>query len=294
MKLKTYAVSCLLASGLVAGLQAQDIKLNIPGQANTSAPATPSPATPAASAPAHGTAPAAPAATYSEAQMLETYGWFIGKRVGLSDLDFTADQVAQVLKGITSASYGKPSPFELEKIGPQMDAFIKTKQADYMAKLRQKGLSEAAAFFTQIKKKAGVTVLPSGLVYEIIKPGTGPSPKATDTVTVNYTGTLVDGTVFGSTVQQGTPVEFPLQHMIPGFMEGLQKANKGSTIRLYIPPDLAFGDQSPPGIPPSSALVFEVELIDFKDTPPEPTEAAAPAEQAKPSSLEANPAAPGK
>lgn len=289
MKLMTYAASSVLALGLVAALQAQDIKLNIPGGQAT----TPAPAAPAAPAAAPAT-PAAPAVTFTEAQMLEEYGWFIGKRVGLSDLDFTQEQVAQVLKGITNASFGKPTPYELEKIGPQMDTFIKAKQADYMAKLRQKSLSDAAAFFTQIKKKPGVTVLPSGLIYEIIKPGTGPSPKVSDTVTVNYTGTLVDGTIFGSTVQQGTPVEFPLVHMIPGFIEGLQKANKGSTIRLYIPPDLAFGDQSPPGIPPSSALVFEVDLIDFKPTPPEAeAPAPAPAAEAKPS-VDANPATTGK
>ncbi|MEO6875932.1 MAG: hypothetical protein ABI222_14025, partial [Opitutaceae bacterium] len=137
MKLKSSALTCLLAVGLVATVRAQDIKLNIPGQ--TSAPSAGAPA--AASA-----AKAAPVEKFSEAQMLEEYGWFIGKRIGLSDLNFSAAQVDTVLKGVTSASQGKPSPHELEKIGPQMDQFIKAKQSEYLAKLKVKGMAESAAF----------------------------------------------------------------------------------------------------------------------------------------------------
>ena len=105
-------MTCLLALGLTATLRAQDIKLNIPGGA-----------TPPASAPAAApaTASAAPAPVFTENQLLEEYGWFIGKRVGLSDLNFTQAQVEAVLKGVTEASLGKPSPNELEKIGPKMD-----------------------------------------------------------------------------------------------------------------------------------------------------------------------------
>jgi len=188
----------------------------------------------------------------------------------LADLNFTQDQVNQVLKGITAASLGKPSPNELEKIGPAMDEFIKKKQAEYLTKLKSKSLSESAAFFTELKKRAGVVVLPSGLCYEIAAPGTGPAPKPTDTVTVHYTGTLIDGTVFDSSVARNEPVSFPLNQMIPGWVEGLQKIAKGGKIRLFIPPDLAFGDDARPGIPPSSTLMFDIELIDIKPTPPAP------------------------
>ena len=264
MKHKFTVMTCLLALGTFAALQAQDIKVNIPGQANTTPPATT--AAPAATTPA----PAAPAPTYTDAKLLEEYGWFIGKRIGLADLNFTQDQVNQVLKGITAASLGKPSPNELEKIGPAMDEFIKRKQAEYLTKLKAKSLSESAAFFTELKKRAGVVVLPSGLCYEIAAPGTGPAPKPTDTVTVHYTGTLIDGTVFDSSVARNEPVSFPLNQMIPGWVEGLQKIAKGGKIRLFIPPDLAFGDDARPGIPPSSTLMFDIELIDIKPTPPAP------------------------
>ena len=276
MKLKSTLVTCLLALGTFAMLRAQDIKLNIPGQTTTPAPAAP------AATPAPAAAPAAPATKYTDAQLLEEYGWFIGKRIGLSDLNFTPEQVDTVLKGITAASQGKATPFELEKIGPVMDDFIKAKQNEFLAKVRAKGLAESAAFLTEIKKKAGVTVLPSGLVYEILKPGTGPAPKITDTLTVNYTGALVDGSVFSST-QGAEPASLPLDKMIPGWIEGMQKTAKGGKIRLYIPPDLAFGDEVHPGIPPASTLVFVIELLDIKPTPPAPMPApeAAPAPTGK-------------
>jgi len=273
MKLKSTLVTCLLAIGAIAALRAQDIKLNLPGKATTPAPAT---------APAAGPAAAA-AQTFTESQLLEEYGWFIGKRIGLSDLNFTQAQIDTVLKGITNASQDKPTPYELEKIGPAMDEFVKKKQGEYLAKLKVKGLAESAAFLTEVKKRPGIVVLPSGLCYEIAKPGTGPAPKPAETVTVNYTGTLLDGTVFDSSVARNEPVSFPLDKMIPGWVEGLQKIAKGGQIRLFIPPDLAFGDDPSPGIPPSSTLIFDIELLDIKPTPPEPMPAA-----------EAPPATPGK
>ena len=278
MKLKSTLATCLLGLGGLAALPAQDIKLNIPSQTTTAAPA-------AAPAPA---AVAAPAPTYTDAQLLEEYGWLIGKKVGLADLNFTRDQVDQVLKGITSASHGQPTPNELEKIQPAMDTFIKKKQAEYITKLKSKSLSESAAFFTELKKRPGIVVLPSGLCYEIAKPGTGPAPKPTDTVTVNYTGTLIDSTVFDSSAPPREPVSFPLNQMIPGWVEGLQKIAKGGQIRLFIPPDLAFGDEGRPGIPPSSTLIFDVEILDIKDTPP------APMPTAPSPGTEAPPATPGK
>ena len=97
----------------------------------------------------------------------------------------------------------------------------------------------------------------------------GPKPTAEDTVEVHYTGTLVDGTVFDSSVDRGEPSEFPLQRVIPCWTEALQKMKKGGKSRLVCPPDIAYGDRGAPGrIPPGSALVFEVELVDFKDDTP--------------------------
>src|SRR2546422_8508442 len=104
---------------------------------------------------------------------------------------------------------------------------------------------------------------PSGLKYQVLKQGTGTVfPKATDTVKVHYHGTLLDGTVFDSSVQRGEPISFPLNRVIPGWTEGLQLMKVGDKFKFEIPPNLAYGPNSPsPKIPPNSTLVFEVELL---------------------------------
>jgi FKBP-type peptidyl-prolyl cis-trans isomerase len=104
---------------------------------------------------------------------------------------------------------------------------------------------------------------PSGLKYQVLKQGNGTvSPKATDTVKVHYHGTLLNGTVFDSSVQRGEPISFPLNRVISGWTEGLQLMKVGDKFKFEIPPNLAYGDSSPsPVIPPNSTLVFEVELL---------------------------------
>ena len=257
MKLKHSLTLCVLAFGLVAGRAQQEIKLNIPGKTDQPAPA----------------APAAP--SFTDTQLVEEFGWFIGKRVGLPELEFSKAELDVLLKGLSDAASGKESPFELPKIGPAMDEFMQKKQAAYVAKMKQKNSEAATAYFAKLKDNKNVIELPSGLRYEIVKPGEGPFPKATDTVKVHYTGTLVDGTKFDSSVDRGEPVEFSLDGVIAGWTEGLQKINKGGKLKLYVPANLAYGDSGRPGIPPGSTLVFDVELIEIK--PPAPAPAAAPA-----------------
>ena len=106
----------------------------------------------------------------------------------------------------------------------------------------------------------------SGLKYQVLKRGSGAvSPKPTDTVKVHYHGTLLNGTVFDSSVERGEPISFPLNQVIPGWTEGLQLMKVGDKFKFEIPPNLAYGDASPsPKIPPNSTLVFEVELLDIE------------------------------
>jgi len=253
MKLKSLLSTCLLPLGLVVAARAQEIKLNLPNQGDAAK------------------APAAPAAQFTEEQLIEEFGWFMAKRVGLSELDFSKPQVDALIKGLSAAAAGKDSPYDIDKIGPEMDQFMQRKQSAYMAKLKQKGDQDTAAFFTEVKKKPGVVVLPSGLVYEVIKQGEGPAPKPNETVKVHYVGTLTNGTEFDSSIKRGEPVEFQLDQVIPGWTEGLQKISKGGKIKLYVPPQLAYGDEGRPGIPPASTLVFEVELLDIKPPAAAPT-----------------------
>jgi FKBP-type peptidyl-prolyl cis-trans isomerase FklB len=127
----------------------------------------------------------------------------------------------------------------------------------------EKNLAEGKAYLEKNKKEAGVVVLPSGLQYKILKEGTGPKPGATDKVTVNYHGTLIDGTVFDSSVDRKEPLQLTVNGVIEGWKEALQLMATGSKWRLVIPSELAYGENPQQGGPiqPNSVLIFEVELI---------------------------------
>jgi FKBP-type peptidyl-prolyl cis-trans isomerase FklB len=123
-------------------------------------------------------------------------------------------------------------------------------------------LQAGQEFLAANKTKAGVTELPSGLQYEILTEGNGPKPTQYNTVTCHYHGTLIDGTVFDSSVKRGQPASFPLNMVIKGWTEGLQLMGTGSKWRFFIPPHLGYGDrQVGPTIGPNSTLIFDVELI---------------------------------
>jgi len=137
------------------------------------------------------------------------------------------------------------------------------RQAEQDKLLYKDYIAENEAFLSKNKDKAGVTVTPSGLQYEVIKMGTGSKPTAASTVRVHYTGTFIDGTEFESSISAGQPVEFPVSGVISGWTEALQLMPVGSKFKLYIPQDLAYGAQGREGIKPFSTLIFEVELLDI-------------------------------
>lgn len=125
----------------------------------------------------------------------------------------------------------------------------------------EKQLAAGNDFLAKNKARAGVTVTASGLQYEVLKSGTGPKPKATDTVKVHYHGTLMDGTVFDSSVQRNEPIEFPVTGVIQGWVEALQLMSVGDKWKLTIPPAIAYGARGKGEIPPNAVLIFEVELL---------------------------------
>ncbi len=233
---------------------------------------------------------------FTPAQALEAYGWFIAKNNGLADLEFSQAEIESVIKGIMVAHSGKESPYDLRQIEPELSKLMNAKQEVLTAKqqvlaaaAKEKAAAEAAKLMAEVKAKPGVVAMDNGIVYEIVKPGTGAYPKATDVVKVHYTGKLADGTVFDTSLEPrapGMPVEpaeFPLNQVIPGWTEGLQKINVGGKIKLYIPAALGYGDRGTPNIPPGSMLVFDVELLEVKSAPADeapalpPVPAAAPA-----------------
>ena len=129
-------------------------------------------------------------------------------------------------------------------------------------KKSQEASAEGSSFLVENAKKEGVITTSSGLQYEIITNGTGATPTETDQVTVHYHGTLIDGTVFDSSVDRGQPATFPVNGVIPGWVEALQLMNVGSKYKLYIPSDLAYGEGGAGGsIGPNATLIFEVELL---------------------------------
>lgn len=173
------------------------------------------------------------------------------------------------LKGFKSAIMDTNSIKLTDKqITDLMIAFqnnMRNKSEEKQKKFAEENKKKGQAFLEENKKKNGVFTTASGLQFVIVEEGTGKKPVETDTVTVNYTGKLIDGKIFDSSIDRGQPATFPLNAVIPGWIEGLQLMKEGAKYVFFIPSELAYGDYSPGEvIPPGSTLIFEVELISVK------------------------------
>jgi FKBP-type peptidyl-prolyl cis-trans isomerase FkpA len=208
-------------------------------------------------APALAQAPA-PSLNTEDDKTLYALGLLVSR--SLANFNLTEAEIATVLAGIGDGVRKAPEKVDLQVYGPKV-------QALHAARVGAASDSEKKAGETYLARAAleqGASRSASGLVIQTIKPGTGASPKATDTVKVHYHGTLTDGTVFDSSVERKEPATFPLNRVIPCWTEGLQKMRVGGKSRLVCPPALAYGDQgAPPRIKPGATLVFEVELLDI-------------------------------
>jgi FKBP-type peptidyl-prolyl cis-trans isomerase FklB len=181
-----------------------------------------------------------------------------------NELDVDPDILTSAIKDVLSNSKPRMTDQEAKETLMVLQKDRQAKQQERNKVLGEKNKKEGDAFLAKNKKLEGVKTLQSGLQYKVITEGKGKSPKASDTVTVNYVGTLIDGTEFDSSYKRGQPVTFPVGGVIKGWTEALQLMKEGSKWQLVIPADLAYGEQGRPGIPPNSVLIFEVELISIK------------------------------
>lgn len=184
-----------------------------------------------------------------------------GKNFKINTIDVDPNVFAQGLKDTLAGNKPLLTDEDVNALITAAQKEIQAKQQEQMKTLGEKNKKEGDAFLAANKKKKGVKVLPGGLQYTVITEGKGKIPKATDTVTVNYKGSLIDGTEFDSSYKRGQPATFPLNGVIKGWTDALQLMKEGSTWRLFIPAALAYGETGRPGIPPNAVLIFEVELI---------------------------------
>lgn len=201
-------------------------------------------------------------------KIIETYGFIVGLQSGVRDFNFSDEEFETFLRGLNRAQAGEDIPEDIDDILPQLQAYLGARQAEVAEAEAREQRAAAAAFFEELQEDEDVESTPEGLFYRIHEEGTGERPDETSTVRIHYEGRLLDGTVFDSSLERGEPAEFPLGGVIPGMALGVTQIQEGGKITLYIPADLAYGDQSQPTIPAGSTLIFEVELIEVMEGAP--------------------------
>jgi FKBP-type peptidyl-prolyl cis-trans isomerase len=222
----------------------------------------------------------APAVKLDKAKVSTWIGMDIGQ--SLSQIKDEID-IKVVEQAIEATLKGEKTALTKEEAMQVRQEFMQQMQAKRVAEqkaMADKNKAEGAKFLAANKAKPGVKTTASGLQYLVEKEGTGPKPKATDTVKVNYLGTKIDGEKFDSSYDRGQPATFPLNGVIKGWSEGLQLMPVGSKYKLFVPADLAYGENAPGQIGPNATLVFEVELLGIEN----------PAGDAKPAEPAAKPA----
>jgi FKBP-type peptidyl-prolyl cis-trans isomerase FkpA len=239
-------------------LMAQAPGVKPPAATPKTAPAKTAPSKSAAAKPAAAKPKpaAAPQLTTDDQKTIYAVGLSISR--SLSRFDLSPAEMEIVKRALADAAAGKPA-LDLNEWGPKIEPFSKvraTRVADHEKALSKAYLDKAAGAPGAVKTE-------SGLVYRELRAGSGESPKATDTVKVNYRGTLVNGTEFDSSYKRNEPAQFPLNGVIRCWTEGVQKMKVGGKAVLACPSDLAYGDSGRPSIPGGAALIFEIELLEI-------------------------------
>jgi FKBP-type peptidyl-prolyl cis-trans isomerase len=196
----------------------------------------------------------------------EKVGYALGQQIGKNFKQQNVDADPKMLAaGVEDVTKGTPS----KMTDQEMQEAINKLQEKARAKMQaegEKNKANAMAFLEKHKTEEGVSTTPSGLQYKVIKPGSGKGkgPMAKDIVKVHYTGTLTTGEKFDSSIDRGQPAELPVGNVIPGWAEAIKMMKTGDRWKIVIPPELAYGAEGRPGIPPYSVLIFDVELLEIK------------------------------
>lgn len=191
-------------------------------------------------------------------------GLSVGESLRRASVDPNSVSTQRLLQGLHAGLTGKA------EFGPDNQRYIRTLFITARARVASRNHAAAHAFLVRNGKRKGVVTTASGLEYQVLRAGQGSAPKMGDSVTVNYRGTLLDGTEFDSSYKRGEPAQFVVGHVIPGWNEALQLMKPGAKWRLFVPPQLAYDLNVPPGapIPPGAMLVFDVDLLSVQ--PPKP------------------------
>ncbi len=215
-----------------------------------------------AAMPAHAQEDAPVALDTEAARMSYALGMRTAQQLKQAEVEVVPEAYVQAFKDIMS---GAEPQLSEEELMASMQAFateMRSRRAEEMEAAASEAKAQGAAFLEQKAQEEGIVALESGVLYEIVEEGEGPTPTAQDTVTVHYSGQLLDGTEFDSSYKRGQPATFPLSGVIPGWRQGLQELPVGTKAKLYIPSDQAYGDRGqPPQIGPGETLVFDVELL---------------------------------
>jgi FKBP-type peptidyl-prolyl cis-trans isomerase len=194
-------------------------------------------------------------------------GMMLGHNFQQQSIDVDADTLLRGLKDEESGATLLTTD-EMQSTWKSFQKGLMAKQMKARAEAAQKNLAAGVAFLATNRNNPGVMAMPDGLQYRVITNGTGVVPSAEDMVTVNYRGTLLDGTEFDSSAKSGHPAEFQVNHVIHGWTEALTNMTVGSKWQLFIPSALAYGERGNRSIPPNSTLIFDVELLGTKPPPP--------------------------
>jgi FKBP-type peptidyl-prolyl cis-trans isomerase len=246
-------------SAMIFEIELFDFKDTSPEElANSTLPPAPEPEPP-------------PPSGYTDLQIIETWGRDIALKSRADKYQLNSTELDSLLEGLSAGIRGTPPPLELKQVSATVNQFLAERRERVRLQILRQRTEEMNALFATLKHNTNVVELPDGLRYEILKPGSGPGPQRGQVVIVDYTGRLLDGTVFDKTYNE--PLHIEVGSVISGWNEGIQKINRGGRIRLYVPPSLGYGSEDRSGvvapIPADSLLIYEIELLEIQEAPAE-------------------------